>query len=58
MSEQPNHKREAAFYRQTLEQIAQDKRRTRGRRLAESALTFWDAIVRENYRKMRKYENL
>lgn len=40
-------KREAAFYRQQLELICQDPRRTRARRLAESALTFWDSMQQE-----------
>jgi hypothetical protein len=38
---------EAAFYRKLLEQIASDPRRTRGRRLAESGLLFWDAMEDE-----------
>ena len=38
------HQREARFYRRLLEQIVQDPRRTRARRLAESGLRFWDAI--------------
>lgn len=37
-------KAEAQFYREQLEMIAADARKTRGRRLAESALTFWDAM--------------
>ena len=40
-------KRSAAFYRKTLEQIASGRRRTLERRLAESALTFWDALKAE-----------
>lgn len=35
-------KREAAFYRKTLMQICDDTRNTRAKRLAISALTFWD----------------
>jgi hypothetical protein len=35
------------FYRQLLEQIASENRKTRGRRLAESGLTFWDSMQRE-----------
>lgn len=37
--------REKAFYRDLLEQITQDPRKTRARRLAESGLIFWDAIM-------------
>jgi uncharacterized protein YbaR (Trm112 family) len=40
-------KREAAFYREQLELICKDHRRTRARRLAESALTFWDSLKAE-----------
>lgn len=39
--------REAAFYRQQLELICKDKRKTRARRLAESALMFWDQMQKE-----------
>lgn len=38
-------KMEARFYRNQLELIRQDSRRTRARRLAESALIFWDAMA-------------
>lgn len=40
-------KREAKFYREQLELICRDPRRTRARRLAESALAFWDQMRRE-----------
>ena len=36
-----------AFYRRLLEQICEDPRRTRARRLAESGLLFWDAMQDE-----------
>ena len=36
-----------AFYRRLLEQICEDARRTRARRLAESGLRFWDAMQDE-----------
>ena len=36
-----------AFYRRLLEQICEDSRRTRARRLAESGLRFWDAMQDE-----------
>jgi hypothetical protein len=39
--------RDAAFYRKTLEQICDDERKTRGRRIAETALMFWDRIKKE-----------
>lgn len=35
------------FYRELLEQITQDPRRTRARRLAESGLLFWDSVNEE-----------
>lgn len=37
-------RREAKFYRDQLELIAADSRRTRAQRLAFSALTFWDTL--------------
>ena len=40
-------KREAKFYREQLELICQDSRKTRARRLAESALAFWDSMTAE-----------
>lgn len=44
-----NGERQAAkFYRDTLETIAGDLRKTRGRRLAESALMFWDSMKSHN----------
>lgn len=46
-------KRESAFYRTTLEQICEDTRNTRAKRLARSALTFWDAC-KEEAAKRRK----
>ena len=39
--------REMTHYRELLEQITQDNRKTRARRLAESGLTFWDAMMEE-----------
>ena len=38
---------EMTHYRELLEQITQDNRKTRARRLAESGLTFWDAMMEE-----------
>jgi hypothetical protein len=43
--------REKRFYRILLEQIAGDKRRTRGRRLAESGLLFWDRLQEEKAKR-------
>lgn len=44
-----NGERQAAkFYRDNLETIAGDPRKTRGRRLAESALMFWDSMRSHN----------
>lgn len=40
-------KRAAAFYREQLELICKDSRKTRARRLAESALMFWDQLQLE-----------
>lgn len=40
----------AAFYRKTLEQICEDKRNTRAKRLASSALTFWDEMQKAKLR--------
>jgi len=40
-------KREARFYREQLELICKESRKTRARRLAESALTFWDSLKAE-----------
>jgi len=39
--------RESRFYREQLELICKDSRKTRARRLAESALTFWDSLKAE-----------
>jgi hypothetical protein len=39
---------EKTFYRSLLEQICQDARKTRARRLAESGLMFWDQIRAES----------
>jgi hypothetical protein len=39
---------EAKFYRKTLEQICGDARNTRARRLATSALIFWDSMRPES----------
>ena len=51
-------KRDAAFYRKTLEQICEDERKTRGRRIAETALMFWDRIKAEAAeRKKAKADN-
>lgn len=49
------NKRESVFYRETLEQITQDPRKTRARRLAESALMFWDSMQKEAHTR-EKYE--
>ena len=38
---------EAYFYRNLLEQIKTDPRKTRARRLAESGLMFWDTQMAE-----------
>lgn len=38
---------EAEFYRDLLEQICQDTRNTRAKRLAESGLLFWDQMKKE-----------
>jgi hypothetical protein len=43
----PSPKTAEAFYRELLEQIAADPRRTRARRLAESGLIFWDSMREE-----------
>ncbi len=43
----PSPKTAEAFYRELLEQIAADPRRTRARRLAESGLIFWDSMLEE-----------
>lgn len=37
--------REKAFYRDLLEQVASDTKKTKARRLAESGLTFWDSLL-------------
>jgi len=44
----PPPKTAEAFYRDLLEQIAADPRRTRARRLAESGLLFWDSMRMES----------
>ena len=44
-------KREAAFYRKTLEQVCDDTRNTRAKRLASSALTFWDQMQKAKHQK-------
>lgn len=44
---------EAKFYRKLLQQIAEDKRNTRAKRLASSGLTFWDQLQIEK-RKIRR----
>lgn len=41
---QDGGKREAAFYRKLLEQIADGPRNTMDRRIAESGLIFWDSM--------------
>jgi glycine/D-amino acid oxidase-like deaminating enzyme len=43
--------REAAFYREQLQLIADGQRNTRERRLARSALTFWDEMDAQRRRK-------
>lgn len=45
---------ENAFYREQLEIIAKDKRKTKARRLAESALNFRDEMLRQ---KAKTQEN-
>ena len=44
---------EMAHYRELLEQISKDTRKTRARRLAESGLMFWDTQMEEK-RKDKK----
>lgn len=43
--------REAAFYRGLLQQICEDARKTRARRLAESGLMFWDSMKAEKSKR-------
>jgi hypothetical protein len=43
--------REKTFYRDLLQQITQDPRKTRARRLVESGLTFWDAMREEKAKR-------
>ncbi len=43
--------REKTFYRELLQQITQDSRKTRARRLAESGLIFWDAMREEKAKR-------
>jgi hypothetical protein len=42
---------EKTFYRGLLEQICQDARKTRARRLAESGLMFWDSMQAEKSKR-------
>lgn len=42
---------EKTFYRGLLDQVCQDARKTRARRLAESGLMFWDAMQAEKARR-------
>lgn len=44
------HCNEVQHYRELLRSIAQDPRKTRARRLAESGLMFWDAMMEEKKR--------
>jgi len=43
--------REKTFYRGLLEQVCQDARKTRARRLAESGLMFWDQMQAEKSKR-------
>lgn len=47
-------KREIKHYRILLEQIAGDHRNTRGKLLAQSGLTFWDALMEEKRKRGAK----
>lgn len=51
LNEMRKMERECIFYRNQLELIAGDRRKTRGQRMASSALTFWDAIKAEEAAK-------
>jgi hypothetical protein len=42
---------EKTFYRGLLEQVCQDSRKTRARRLSESGLMFWDQMQEEKARR-------
>jgi len=46
-----NIEREKEFYRDLLEQVCQDSRKTRARRLAESGLMFWDQLQAEKIKR-------
>ena len=39
-----SQRNETTHYRELLEQISKDTRKTRARRLAESGLMFWDTL--------------
>lgn len=46
-----------SFYREQLEVIASDRRKTRGQRLASSALSFWDSMRQEQKKQVVLPEN-
>jgi len=48
--------REKIFYRELLESICQEGRKTRARRLAESGLMFWDQMQKEKSKRRRANE--
>jgi hypothetical protein len=45
---------EKTFYRDLLEQVCQDARKTRARRLVESGLMFWDQMQAEKSKRAEK----
>lgn len=47
-------RREVKFYRDTLEGICADTRNTRAKRLASSALTFWDSMKKVKAARIEK----
>jgi hypothetical protein len=50
--------REKTFYRGLLEQVCQDGRKTRARRLAESGLMFWDSMQAEKSKRSNEKADL
>lgn len=56
-AERQTLEREAAFYRKLLEQITEDSRKTRARRLAESGLMFWDSMQAEKRKRANEKLN-
>lgn len=56
-AERQTLEREAAFYRHLLEQITEDSRKTRARRLAESGLMFWDSMQAEKRKRANEKLN-